>query len=338
MPSFVSPRTLLRLFTHFQMLPILESGEETLVGGQAVLEGVMMRAPHSYCVAVRQADGNLVTEELPIERMSEKHKVFKYPIMRGLGTLYQAMLLGGKALRFSASAAMEEADGSPAPKASAKKKKPEPIPGWAFLAPLLFSLAFFLFAYKFVPLFVATQLGKVWPVLSARIPFNLTDGLVRLGILLVLLYSVSRFKDIHRTFEYHGAEHKVVFNFESGQPVNVANAQRFSTFHPRCGTSFLFVLFFLAIPVYALIPFDGFLAKLLSRIALLPLLIGASYELIRFAAKRRGSLLAALTAPGLWMQRITTQPPSGDQTAVAIHALEGAMALEKSQGGELVIA
>jgi uncharacterized protein YqhQ len=338
MSRFVSPRTLLRLFTHFQMLPILESGEETLVGGQAVLEGVMMRAPHSYCVAVRQADGSMVTEELPLERLSEKHRIFKYPIMRGVGTLCQAMLLGGKALRFSASAAMEEMNGGSEQKPPAEKKKPEPIPGWAFLAPLLFSLAFFLFAYKLVPLFVATQLGKVWPVLSARIPFNLTDGIVRLAILLILLYSISRFKDIHRTFEYHGAEHKVVFNFESGGPVTVANAQRFSTFHPRCGTSFLFVLFFLAIPVYALIPFDGFVAKLLCRIALLPLLVGVSYELIRFAARRRGSLLAALTGPGLWMQRITTQPPSDDQTAVAIYALEGAMALEKSQGGELVIA
>lgn len=338
MRRFVSPRTLLRLCTHIQMLPILESGEETLVGGQAVLEGVMMRAPHSYCVAVRHPDGTMVSEELPVARMSEKYKIFKYPIVRGLGTLYQALVLGGKALRFSASAALEAEDGAPSPKPVVEKQKPEPIPKWAFLAPLLFSLAFFLFAYKFVPLFVATQLGKIWPVLAERIPFNLTDGIVRLGILLVLLYGISRMKDIHRTFEYHGAEHKVVFNFESGEPLNVANAQRFTTFHPRCGTSFLFVLFFLAIPVYALIPFDGFLAKFLCRIALLPLLVGVSYELIRFAAKKRGSLLAALTAPGLWMQRITTQPPSDNQTAVAIHALEGAMALEKSQGGELVIA
>jgi len=160
----------------------------------------------------------------------------------------------------------------------------------------------------------------------------------RRGSLLALLYGISRFKDIRRTFEYHGAEHKVVFNFESGEPVTVPNAQRYTTFHPRCGTSFLFVLFFLAIPVYALIPFDGFVAKLVCRIAMLPLLVGVSYELIRFAAKRRGSLLALLTAPGLWMQRITTKPPADEQTAVAIHALEGAMALEKSQGGQLVIA
>jgi uncharacterized protein YqhQ len=335
MRGSLSPRTFLRLFAHLQMMPVLESGEETLVGGQAVLEGVMMRAPHSYCVAVRRPDGELVTEEFPVERMSERHKIFKYPVLRGVGTLYQAMLLGGKALKFSASAALEEAGGAPG---NSQDKPKNELPGWAFAAPLIFSFAFFLFTYKFVPLFLTTQLARIWPLVSGRIPFNLADGVFRIGILLALLYGISRVKDIHRTFEYHGAEHKVVFNFESGEPVTVAAAQRFTTFHPRCGTSFLFVLFFLAVPVYALIPFDGFLAKFLCRIALLPLLIGLSYELIRFAARRRGSFLAALTAPGLWMQRITTQPPSDEQTAVAIRALEGAMVLEKSQGGQLVIA
>jgi uncharacterized protein YqhQ len=145
-------------------------------------------------------------------------------------------------------------------------------------------------------------------------------------------------KDIRRVFEYHGAEHKVVFNYESGQPVTVANAQRFTTFHPRCGTSFLFVVFLLAIPAYALVPWTGFAAKLLARIVLIPVIAGLSYELIRFAAKRQGGFMAVLTAPGLWMQRITTKPPADDQTAVAIRALEGAMALEESQGGQLVIA
>jgi len=314
------------------MLPVLESGEETLIGGQAVLEGVMMRAPHSYCVAVRKPDGEMVTEETPLPRISEKYPIFKYPIFRGLGTLGQAMVLGGRALKFSAGAALQDLSVTP------QKKSTEEIPGWAFAGPLIFSLLFFLFAYKFVPLFLATQLEKIYPLLAGRFAFNVTDGVFRLAILLTLLYAISRFKDIRRTFEYHGAEHKVVFNFESGEPVNVENAQRYTTFHPRCGTSFLFVLFFLAIPVYALIPFDGFVAKFLCRIALLPVLVGLSYELIRFAARRKGSLLSLLTLPGLWMQRITTKPPADDQTAVAIHALEGAMALEKSQGGQLVIA
>ena len=329
----MSLRTFFRLFTHLQLLPILESGEETLVGGQAVLEGVMMRAPHSYCVAVRKPDGEIVTEEMPLARMSEQYKIFRYPVLRGLGTLYQALKLGGKALKFSAAAALPETEGTPG-----EKKKAEEIPGWALAGPVVFSLAFFIFMYKFVPLYLATHLAKIYPVLEERILFNVADGVIRLLILLALLYTLSRMKDIRRVFQYHGAEHKVVFNFESGQPVNVENAQRFTTFHPRCGTSFLFVIFFLAIPVYALIPFDGFVPKLVTRVVLIPLIAGIAYELIRFAARRRGSALAALTAPGLWMQRITTKSPSDDQAAVAIRALDGAMALEQSQGGQLVIA
>jgi uncharacterized protein YqhQ len=157
-------------------------------------------------------------------------------------------------------------------------------------------------------------------------------------IFLGFLYGISRWKDIRRVFEYHGAEHKVVYNYESGKPVTVENARGFTTFHPRCGTSFLLVVMVVAIGVYALIPFDGFLLKFLSRIALLPVIAGVSYELIRFTAKHRESVLALVTAPGLWLQRITTKPPSDEQLAVAIHALEGAMALEQAQGGELVVA
>ncbi len=327
----MSPRTFFRLFTHLQMLPILEAGEETLVGGQAVMEGVMMRAPHSYCVAVRKPNGELATAEMPIERMSEKYKIFKYPLLRGLGTLYQALKLGGKALQFSAAMSLDGAE-------AGENKKAKEMPGWAMTLPVIFSFAFFLFMYKFVPLFLVTRLARIYPVFEGRVASALADGAIRLAIFLVLLYALSKMKDMRRMFEYHGAEHKVVFNFESGEPVTVDNAQRFTTFHPRCGTSFLVVIFLLAIPMYALIPFTGFAGKLLARVVLIPLLIGLSYELIFYAAKRRGSLLALLTKPGLWTQRITTKPPSDDQAAVAIHALQGAMALEKSQGGQLVIA
>ena len=200
------------------------------------------------------------------------------------------------------------------------------------------SLGFFIFLYKLVPLYAVTALQKSFPALHERILFNLTDGVIRMAIFLAFLWLISRMKDIRRVFEYHGAEHKVVFNYESGLPVTVTNAQTFTTFHPRCGTSFLLVVMVVAIAVYTLIPFDSFLLKFLSRVALLPLIAGISYELIRFAAKRRGSVLATLTAPGLWLQRITTQPPSDDQAEVAIQALEGAMELEQSQGGQLVIA
>ena len=324
-------RDFLRLSAHIQMLPILESGEETLVGGQAVMEGVMMRAPHSYCVAVRRADGQIVTDQSPLPRVSEKYPIFKLPILRGLGTLGQAMMLGFRALRFSANAAMSEAAGGSG--APAKE-----VPSWVMGLNLAFSLLFFIFLYKFVPLLLATEIGKIFPAVDGRLAINLMDGLIRITIFLAFLYLISRMKDIRRVFEYHGAEHKVVFNFESGEPVTVENAQKFVTFHPRCGTSFLLVVMVIAMLVYTLLPFDGFVAKFLGRIALLPLIAGISYELIRFAAKRRGGLMATLTAPGLWLQRVTTKPPSDDQTSIAIHALEGAMNLEKSQGGELVIA
>ena len=324
-------RDFLRLSAHIQMLPILESGEETLVGGQAVMEGVMMRAPHSYCVAVRRADGQIVTDQSPLPRVSEKYPIFKLPVLRGLGTLGQAMMLGFRALRFSANAAMSEASG--APDAPVKE-----MPSWVMGLNLAFSLLFFIFLYKFVPLLLATEIGKVFPAVDGRLAINVMDGLIRITIFLAFLYLISRMKDIRRVFEYHGAEHKVVFNFESGKPVTVENAQKFVTFHPRCGTSFLLVVMVIAMLVYTLLPFDGFAAKFLGRIALLPVIAGVSYELIRFAAKRQGGLMAALSAPGLWLQRVTTKPPADDQTAIAIHALEGAMQLEKAQGGELVIA
>jgi uncharacterized protein YqhQ len=270
------------------MMPILESGEETLVGGQAVMEGVMMRAPHSYCVAVRKHTGEIVTEEMALARMSEQYKIFRYPIFRGLGTLYQALKLGGRALRFSANAALDnpayQKPGKPKPEPAKEAKE---MPGWALAGPIVFSLAFFIFAYKFVPLWLVTKLSTVMPALEHRIAFNAVDGVIRLLILLGLLFFLSRTKDIRRVFAYHGAEHKVVFNFESGKPVNIENAQKFSTFHPRCGTSFLFVVIIVSIIFYTFIPFDGFLAKLLCRIALLPVITGVSYELTRFAAKRR---------------------------------------------------
>src|SRR5580693_2686395 len=154
------------------MLPILESGEETLVGGQAVMEGVMMRAPHSYCVAVRKPDGNIVTEELPLPRMSEQYRIFKLPIFRGIGTLYQAMKLGFKALNFSAAAALDD------PAFFVEKPPSEKVWNGAVAANLVFGLGMFIFLYKFVPLLLVTELEKVYPVLAGRIAFNVADRLI----------------------------------------------------------------------------------------------------------------------------------------------------------------
>jgi uncharacterized protein YqhQ len=321
---YVTFSKFLRLQAHLQLMPALESGEEpTLVGGQAVMEGVMMRAPHSYAITVRKSNGELITEQQAIPRMSEKYPIFKYPIFRGLGTLGQAMQLGFKAMNFSVNALVDELD----PEFKDKRK-----PGWLSALNIILPIVFFLFMYKFVPLYLA---GKI---ASTRLGINIWDGVIRIGIFLAFMFAISRIKDLRRMFEYHGAEHKVVFNFESGEDVNVQNAQKFVTFHPRCGTSFLMVLMVVAMATYAFLPIDGFLPKLAARIVLLPLIIGISYEIIRFAAKRQGKLLGLITAPGLWLQRITTQPPDDSEVEVAIRSLKDAMALEEKQGGELVIA
>jgi uncharacterized protein YqhQ len=344
-------RGFVRLFTHIQLLPVLENGEETtLVGGQAVMEGVMMRSPHSYCVAVRRADGGIVTEESPLPRLSDRHPVFKLPVLRGLGTLGHAMWLGMKALKFSADCALGDLSGSEAAgvvageaQAEAQRRK-EPRSGtgdggaWKMALNVAFSLAFMIALYKFVPLYLATLLGRHFPSVSGRFAINMVDGTLRIAIFLGFMFLLSRLKEMHRVFEYHGAEHRVVFNFESGQAVSVENAQRFVTWHPRCGTSFLVVVLIIAMICYAFLPLDNFWAKFAARIALLPVIVGVSYEVIRFAAKRQQGLMAVLTRPGLWLQRVTTQTPSDAQTEVAIYALERAMELERAQGGELVIA
>ncbi len=321
------------------MLPVLEGGEETLVGGQAVMEGVMMRAPHSYCVSVRRANGEIVRHEEPLGRVSEKYPIFKYPLFRGLGTLGQAMVLGVKALKFSADTALADEQTREEETVDVRKKgKSGEIPAWMMTLNLVVSLGFFIFLYKFVPLYLTTLIQEKYPVVHELVLFNLVDGIIRIALFLGFLYLLSRWKEVHRVFEYHGAEHKVVFNFESGQPVTVPNAQKFVTFHPRCGTSFLMVVMVVSIVVYTVVPVETFMAKMAIRILLLPVIAGLSYEAIRFAARHRTSLLAVMTAPGLWLQRITTQPPSDEQTAVAIDALDAAMAIEKQQGGELVIA
>lgn len=355
-------RHFVRFLVAIQLLPALESGEETLVGGQAVLEGVMMRSPHAWAIACRKPSGEVVTMREPLKRPSEKHKWMAWPIVRGVMTLGYAMSLGYRALRFSANVAIEDvmqsekadeetaASAVPAERSMVEqppttdstktqaREKAAAISGWLAAVNVVISLAFFIFMYKYLPLVAATELKKVDPALGGQIVFNLIDGAVRLILFLLFIWGVSLFADIRRVYEYHGAEHKTVFAFENGDPLSTAAVQKYSTFHPRCGTSFLMTVMLISIGFYMLVPFTSFWARFAARIALLPVIAGVSYEIIRFAAKHRGSLFALMTAPGLWLQRITTKPPSDEQAAVAIHALEGAMALEKSQGGELVIA
>ena len=359
-----SLRNFVRFLVAVQLLPALESGEETLVGGQAVLEGVMMRSPHAWAIACRKPSGEVVTMSEPLDRPSEKHKWMAWPIVRGVMTLGYAMSLGYRALRFSANVAIEEvmqgdetatdhvetaASAVPTKRSEAdlsqteatkskSREKAATISGWLAAGNVIISLAFFIFMYKYLPLVAATEIKKLNPAFGGQIMFNLVDGVVRLILFLLFIWGVSLFPDIRRVYQYHGAEHKTVFAFENGDPLSTTAVQKYSTFHPRCGTSFLMTVMLISIGFYMLIPFTTFWARFASRLALLPVIAGVSYEIIRFAAKHRGSLFALMTAPGLWLQRITTQPPSDEMAQCAITALDQAMALEKERGGELVIA
>jgi uncharacterized protein YqhQ len=328
-------RTLWRFLVAIQLLPALEGGEETLVGGQAVLEGVMMRTPHAWAITCRRPSGELSTHSEPLERLSEKHKWMAWPVVRGVITLGHAMTLGFRALKFSANVQLDEIQKDESGKPPAKKLE---ISGWIAAVNIIISVGFFIFMYKYLPLLATTELKKAHPSLNGQISFNLIDGIIRLALFLIFIWGTSLLRDIRRVYQYHGAEHKTVFAFENGDPLSTAEVQKYPTFHPRCGTSFLMTVMIISIFVYMAFPVTTFWARFALRIALLPVITGVAYEIIRFAAKRQKSLFAIMTAPGLWLQRVTTRPPSNQQAECAISALDSAMELEKVHGGEMVIA
>jgi uncharacterized protein YqhQ len=324
-------RPFLRFLAALQLLPALESGEETLVGGQAVMEGVMMRSPHAWGIAIRKPSGEITTHSETLQRPSEKHKWMGWPFVRGLATLGQAMRLGFVASKFSLNVGLEEIAKEEG------EKKPE-IGSWAMIGSMVVSIGFFIFMYKFIPLAAATGLKSRWHALNNNLAFTVVDGLIRIALFLLFIWGISLWADIKRVYRYHGAEHKTVFAFEDHGMPSITEAQKYSTYHPRCGTSFLMTIMLLSIFVYAAFPVQGFWAKFALRVIFLPVIASVSYEMIRFSAKHGKSFFALLTKPGLWLQRITTQPPTDDQVECAIKALDLAMDLEKKNGGELVIA
>jgi uncharacterized protein YqhQ len=210
--------------------------------------------------------------------------------------------------------------------------------GWVLTANVAFSLAFFIVLYKLVPLYLATLATHRYLRTDSNFALNLIDGTIRIVLFIGFLVLISQWKDIQRVFEYHGAEHKVVWAFEKRGPITVETARACTRFHPRCGTSFLLVVMGISMVVYMFLPFHTFWLRFAGRIVLLPVIAGVSYEFIRFAAKSKGSLWRLASQPGLWLQRVTTREPDDSQLETAITALEAAMALEMNRGGELVVA
>jgi uncharacterized protein YqhQ len=329
----------LSFFFALQLLPALEAAsQEALIGGQAVLEGVMMRSPHAWGIAVRKTTGDMATFCEPLERPSDKRKWLAWPLIRGLVVLGQAMKLGFRALKFSANVVMASLNPDQEKKPDQKEDKLE-MSSWVVAANVAISLAFFIVMYKFIPLVATTRLKTHWHALGNNFLFNLVDGGIRLAIFLLVLWGLSLMQDMRRVFQYHGAEHKTVFAYEAQRDIpSVSFTQKFSTYHPRCGTSFLVTIMLISIFIYALFPVTAFWPRFALRIVLLPVIASVSYEMIRFSAKHGKSLFALLTMPGLWTQRITTKQPTDDMVECAIKALDEAMELEKTHGGELVIA
>lgn len=329
----------MRRMARLILIPLVQGPEDFLIGGQAVIEGVMMRSPHSYAVAVRRPDGGIAVKQEGLERPTEKHPWLRYPLLRGLGVLGQAMTLGIRALRYSAEQAIDEPPGKQPPASEGGKEKKPELSNWVLALNLAFSLGFFILFYKFLPLYLATLLKRRYAAFDNLILFNLVDGTVRIILFLGFLILLAQWKEMKRLFEYHGAEHKVVWAFEKTQGhVDLAAARASTRFHPRCGTSFLLVVMVIALVIYMFLPFQSFAGKLVARIALLPVIVGVSYEFIRFAAKSKGTLWRWAAQPGLWLQRVTTREPDDSQLEISMKALEAAMELERSRGGELVVA
>ncbi|MGB9627023.1 MAG: DUF1385 domain-containing protein [Thermodesulfobacteriota bacterium] len=300
-----------------------EKGNSLRVGGQAVIEGVMMRSPRSMAIAVRRPNGEIVVKKEGLRYFSEKSLIYKIPLIRGVWILVSALVLGIRALNFSAQQAISETEGE------------KEIHPWTIGITFFLAIGFGLFLFFLVPLFMTRWVRGVFPVLAeSGFLFNLTDGIIRMIIFLGYLWIISLIHEIRRVFQYHGAEHKSIFAFESGEALEIDRVKRFGTLHPRCGTSFLLMVMVVSILIFSLLPHHlPFEYKVASRMAFLPLIAGVSYEIIRFSDQRRQSPgIQVFIKPGLWLQRLTAREPSDPQIEVAICALRAVLELE---GGKI---
>jgi uncharacterized protein YqhQ len=376
---------------------------DLIVGGQAVIEGVMMRTPNAYAIAVRKADGTIVNTAASLPKWSDKYPILKLPVLRGGAVLIQSMGLGIKALNYSASEAFAEAEEAraaevevalkpaviegegdfagltggvpglfPIPKQPRSKDELKRGGTAAAASSIVFALIFNVLLFVAAPLLLTNAIfvaagwtptaasssatsgsnavsatdqiqpaaepwytstwksvrGYLHPV-RPTVGFNLLDGLIRMSFFLIMIFSFSLLKDIRRVFQYHGAEHKTVFTWEKGLDLTVANARTQPRQHPRCGTSFLMVVMLVSILLFSIIKFDSLLFNFLVRIALIPLVAGLSYEIIRLSARKEGgAFFKLITRPGVWLQNITTKEPDDLQLEVAIEALKESLKLE----------
>lgn len=275
---------------------------EITLGGQAVIEGVLMRTRTHYAVAVRNEKGKIVTKREPISTASDKFKLLKLPLLRGVLALYETLAVGFRALMYSA----DVSSGS-------EEKLSRRAMAFAVFLSMLLAVAIFIA----LPFFLASLVTR------QNLAFNLLDGLLRLVALFSYLLVISLFRDVRRLFQYHGAEHMTIHAYEHKERLVPQNIRKYPTMHPRCGTSFLLIVVILSILVFSIITSDSFVVKFFSRILLVPVIAGASYELLKFSAKHRNNpAIKPLTLPGIWLQYITTKRPDSRQIEVAVASLK----------------
>lgn len=302
--------------------------KKIMVGGQAVMEGVLMRSPDSYAVAVRRPNGDIVVKKEPWQTVTKKIKFLGMPILRGGVILIEAMVLGVKALTFSGDIAMEE-ENKKNGKDTSTKSIWEKI--WTVLT-VLFSFAVGLAMFFYVPLLLTDLFN-----FESSFAFNIVDGIIRLVFFLTYIYLISLWKEIRRVFEYHGAEHKSVFAFEDKKDLTVEATKPYTTLHPRCGTSFMLIVMLTSILVFMFLGKPETVADRLIRLAFVPVIGGISYEFIRLSEKASKNPLTKLfILPGLWLQKITTKEPDESQLEVALVALRCALDLDPQVGDSKV--
>ena len=328
------------------------SEKKTSIGGQAVMEGVMMRGPREIATAVRKSDGEIIIDEQPLGSV-RKSRFVKLPIVRGCVGFFDSLIIGVKSLMFSAQFYDVDEDGNEIEQEPSKFEKwldeklgSEKAFNIAIYISVIISLAFSIGLFILLPTFLA---GFLKPFVSNNAVLTLFEGVVRIGIFLIYLALVSKMKDIKRVFEYHGGEHKSIFCYEKGLELTVENVRKQARFHPRCGTSFLLIVMVISILVFSVVPWDEqtfaaipyiggaltampwVIMRMILRLLLLPIVAGLSYEIIKFAGRHDNAFTRAISAPGMWLQHITTREPDDSQIEVAIAALKAVIPEDENE-------
>ncbi len=300
------------------------------VGGQAVIEGVMMRSPRTVATAVQRSSGEIILESAPFRSITKRVKLLGIPVVRGMAGLVETLVLGMRSLAFSANEAAKDEEAKSGG-ADREGKEEGGISNWSLGLTMALALGLGLLLFFYLPLKLTE-----WTGVQGRIGFNLVDGAFRLVFFLAYLWGISRWGEMRRLFQYHGAEHKVIHTFEAGLPITPEEAAPFTTLHPRCGTSFLFSLMILSIVVFTFFGRPETAGERLLRFAGVPFIAGLGFEYIRLSGRfAHNPLVNMLAQPGLWLQRLTTQEPDRAQLAVACRALESVLPLTEEDEQEV---